>query len=227
MGYLGNLLHLSDPTLPIGSYSHSAGLETYVQVGLVNSVATTRDFIFEFLASNFKTNDASYMMLAYQAAESGNIEALIQIDREITAIKAPKEIRIASQKLGTRMLKIFQRNLEAPLITGLETAIKDKKAVGHYPLVYAIYAHAMRIPLKDALFAFYYNAAVGLITNSVKLVPLGQLDGLDILFEVNKIVPRLIEETLTLDRDLVGTCSAGLDIRSMQHERLYSRLYMS
>ena len=227
MGYLGNLLHISDPTLPIGAYSHSAGLETYVQLGLVNSVATTKDFIFEFLTSNFKTNDASYMMLAYQAAEVENIEELVRIDQEITAVKAPKEIRIASQKLGIRMVKIFQRNIEVPLISRLETEIKNKKAVGHYPIVYAIYAHAMEIPIKDALFAFYYNAAVGLITNSVKLVPLGQLDGQDILFEVNKIVPRLIEETLILDRDLVGTCSAGLDIRSMQHERLYSRLYMS
>jgi urease accessory protein len=227
MSYLGNLLHISDPTLPIGAYSHSAGLETYVQMGLVNSVATTKDFIFEILTSNFKTNDASYMMLAYQAAEVGNIEELVRIDQEITAVKAPKEIRIASQKLGIRMVKIFQRNIEIPLITLLETEIKNKNALGHYPLVYAIYAHAMEIPIKDALFAFYYNAAVGLITNSVKLVPLGQLDGQDILFEVNKIVPRLIEETLTLDRELIGTCSTGLDIRSMQHERLYSRLYMS
>ncbi len=227
MEYLGNLLHLSDPTLPIGSYNHSAGLETYIQLGLVNSVATTREFIFEYLASNFKANDASYLMLAYQAAESGNFEELIRIDQEITATKSPKEIRIASQKLGIRMLKIFRRNLEVPLITELEESIEAKKAVGHYPLVYAAYAHAMKIPLKDALYAFYYNAAVGLITNSVKLVPLGQLDGQDILYEVNKIVPRLVEETLTLDRALVGTCSTGLDIRSMQHERLYSRLYMS
>lgn len=227
MEHLGNLLHLSDPTLPIGSYSHSSGLETYVQLGLVNSVATSKEFIFEFLTSNFKRNDASYMMLAYLAAEFENMAELIQIDQEIMATKAPKEIRIASQKLGVRMHKIFQRNLQVPLIAQLEISIQDKKAVGHYPLVYAIYAHSMKIPLEDALYAFYYNAAVGLITNSIKLVPLGQLDGQDILFEVNKIVPRLVEETLALDRELVGTCSTGLDIRSMQHERLYSRLYMS
>src|SRR5690606_9461233 len=117
--------------------------------------------------------------------EMGNMDELIRIDQEITAVKAPKEIRIASEKLGIRLVKIFQRNLDVPLITELESAIKKKVAVGHYPLVYAIYAQAMKIPLNDALFAFYYNAAVGLITNSVKLVPLGQLDGQDILFEMH------------------------------------------
>ena len=30
-----SLLHLTDPNLPIGGFSHSAGLETYVQQGLV------------------------------------------------------------------------------------------------------------------------------------------------------------------------------------------------
>ena len=32
--FLGKLLHLADPTLPIGGFTHSNGLETYVQQGL-------------------------------------------------------------------------------------------------------------------------------------------------------------------------------------------------
>ena len=38
--HLLNILHLSDPTLPIGGYTHSNGLETYVQEGLVHNAAT-------------------------------------------------------------------------------------------------------------------------------------------------------------------------------------------
>jgi urease accessory protein len=227
MDYLGNLLHLSDPTLPIGAYSHSYGLETYVQLGLVHSAASAKIFIFEFFEANFKANDASYMRLAYQAAIENNLERLILLDQEETASKAPKEIRIASQKLGTRLIKIFQRNFEIPLIKAFEQAIEEKKIQGHYSIIYGIYAQSLEIPLRDALFSFYYNAAVGLVTNSVKLIPLGQLDGQDILFEFNKIIPKLVENTLTLPRELVGTSSIGLDIRSMQHEYLYSRLYMS
>lgn len=227
MNYLGNLLHLSDPTLPIGAYSHSSGLETYVQLNLVHSVASAKAFIFEFFEANFKANDASYMRLAYQAAQLNSLNDLRLLDQELTATKAPKEIRMASQKLGTRLIKIFQRNFESSLINSLEQEIKEKRAQGHYPIIFAVYAQALQIPLEEALFAFYYNAAVGLVTNSVKLIPLGQLDGQDILFELNKAFPKLVEETLSLPRTLVGTCSTGLDIRSMQHEHLYSRLYMS
>lgn len=34
--FLASLLHLSDPTLPIGAYTHSNGLETYIQNKIVH-----------------------------------------------------------------------------------------------------------------------------------------------------------------------------------------------
>ncbi len=66
-GQLLNLLHLSDPTLPIGGFSHSAGLETYVQLGIVQNVATAKEFITGMLAQNIKNaqekqTDVSDMM---------------------------------------------------------------------------------------------------------------------------------------------------------------------
>ena len=39
-----SLLQLTDPTLPIGGFSHSSGLEIYVQKGIVKDVITSRDF---------------------------------------------------------------------------------------------------------------------------------------------------------------------------------------
>ena len=225
--FLGSLLHLSDPTLPIGGYSHSNGLETYVQKGLVNNTASAKKFIVQVLNSGLKFNDAAYMYLAYEAAMAADLECIIALDQELTALKCAREIRLASQKLGLRLMKVFCRHLNSDLTAGYRKAIDEKLADGHYCLAFGIYAHLMEIPLEEALFAFYYNAAVGLVTNSVKLVPLGQLDGQDILFSLQAIIKRLVTETIQLERSLVGSCNVGLDIRCMQHERLYSRLYMS
>jgi len=74
---------------------------------------------------------------------------------------------------------------------------------------------------------FYYNAAAGMVTNSVKLIPLGQQDGQEILFSMQPLINELVENTLKPDKDLIGLCCTGFDIRCMQHEGLYSRLYMS
>lgn len=213
--------------LPIGGYSHSYGLETYVQQELVNSVDSASEFIQNMLTQNLFYNDAAFVHLAYNVATEGNFSQLLMLDAECTALKNPREIRQASQKLGIRLLKIFQRLIYSDLATAYETAIAQQKALGHYSLVFGLYAHALQISLVDALTAFYYNAAAGLVTNCVKLIPLGQMDGQDILFKLQGTISHLVQQNLVLPREMVGVCSAGFDIRSMQHEQLYTRLYMS
>lgn len=225
--FLGSLLHLSDPTLPIGGYTHSNGLETYVQEGIVCNAATAKNFVEHMLRYNIKYNDAAIMKLAFDATAAQDMETIIALDQECTALKSPMEIRQASQKLGLRLIKIFRRQKNFVLITAYEQAIKDKNADAHYCIAFGMYAQLLGLPLPEALFAFYFNATVGMITNSVKLVPLGQLDGQDILFELQPLLKQLAEETRNIDRNLVGLCSIAFDIRCMQHERLYSRLYMS
>nr|WP_121926340.1 urease accessory protein UreF [Flavobacterium weaverense] len=225
--YLGSLLHLADPTLPIGGYSHSNGLETYIQDENVNSRDSAKLFVTNMLTYNIKYNDACFMKLAYEATAAGDLPTIIKLDQECSALKSPREIREASQKLGIRLIKIFRRQKAFEIITDYENAINTKEATAHYCIAFGMYAQLLEIPLAEALFAFYYNAAIGMITNSVKLVPLGQLDGQDILFELQPLIKQLAKETITIDRELVGLCNIAFDIRCMQHERLYSRLYMS
>lgn len=225
--YLGSLLHLADPTLPIGGYSHSNGLETYIQDENVNSVASAKLFVTNMLTYNIKYNDACFVKLAYEATAAGDIQEIIKLDQECSALKSPREIREASQKLGIRLIKIFRRQKAFDIIGDYENAINKKEATAHYCIAFGMYAQLLKIPLPEALFAFYYNAAIGMITNSVKLVPLGQLDGQDVLFELQPLIKQLAKETVTIDRELVGLCNIAFDIRCMQHERLYSRLYMS
>ncbi|MFD2934275.1 urease accessory protein UreF [Spirosoma flavum] len=222
-----HLLQLSDPTLPIGSYAHSAGLETYVQAGVVHDAGTAKAFVTEMLTQNLYYTDAALASLAYDAAARNDWHEVVQLDDECTAVKLPKEMRQASQKLGIRLMKIFQPLCNNALANQYREAVSTQQVTGHYCLAFGLYAYALQIPKVDALTGFYYNAAVGMVTNSVKLIPLGQQDGQEILFSLHSRIQALVVSTLQPNRALIGLCCPGFDIRSMQHEQLYSRLYMS
>lgn len=227
MNNLLSLLQLSDPALPIGGFSHSAGLETFVQYGIVKDRTSAKEFIVNQLSHNIQFTDAAFVSLAYDAAEKNDMEALLLLDDECTGVKLPKEMRQASQKLGWRLMKIFSSLTSSSSIREYREAIENNKVVGHYSVVFGLLSYALQLSKKDALTGFYYNAAVGMVTNSVKLIPLGQQDGQEILFSLHELVVELVDKSLEPDRKLIGLCCTGFDIRCMQHEQLYSRLYMS
>lgn len=221
------LLHLCDPALPIGGFSHSSGLETYVQAGLVNNRTTATEFVLHQLSHSIFYTDAAFASLAYDCAAQNDIKSLIQLDEECTAIKLPKEMRQASTKLGLRLLKLYQQKITKLIFTKYANSIHRHDALGHYALVFGLVAQLLSIDKLEALTGFYYNAATGFITNAVKLVPLGQQDGHEILMQLFEPMNILASKSLHPNKDLLGLCSPGFDIKCMQHEHLYSRLYMS
>ena len=97
----------------------------------------------------------------------------------------------------------------------------------HHATAYGVLCAAADIDLDDALDCFLYTQTSGLVVTSVKTIPLSQTSGQQILYSMIEVFEELIEKVKEMDIRKVGLASPGFDLRCMQHEYLYSRLYMS
>lgn len=223
----GLLLQLADPTLPIGGFNHSGGLETFVQQGVIHDAAKLKAFVYNQLQQNWLHNDGAYLSLAFSASRERNLNALIELDKQIAAAKAARELRESSYRLGVRLLKIFAPHTQVAIVEAYQDALAAKQVRGFYPLVFGLLAATMQLDKAATLQAFYYNAVVGLITNGVKLIPLSQMAGQEILIELHTEIANTVAASMRPVMQQLGATTLATDIRAMQHEYLYSRLYMS
>jgi urease accessory protein len=221
------LLQIADSIFPIGSYTQSNGLETYVQKGIVRDSESSKEYLRHMLTSSVKYNDGLAVKLAYEYAKARDVDKILELDELLTCSKAPREIKEGSMKLCTRFIKLINTIKRTKLIDLYEEAIKEEKAYGQYCISFGIFAAQCDISKEEALMAYVYNQASSIINNCTKLVPLGQLDGQKALFSMQEVMSNITQEILELTMNDIGRCSIGADIRAMQHEDLYSRLYMS
>ena len=111
------LLQVNDSLFPIGGYSHSYGLETYIQNGRIHDSATAEEYIRRRLRYNFLYTDLLAVRLAYEAARDQRPEKLTELEEIMEASRIPSEIRDASRRLGSRFVKTLSK-MNLPLNSG-------------------------------------------------------------------------------------------------------------
>lgn len=223
-----HLLQVNDALFPIGGYSHSYGLETYIQKGIIKTASDALNYLTCKLKYNILYTDLFAVRLSWEYLKSNDMDSLIQLNQFTEASKAPAEIRDASKKLGSRFLKTIQEvdiSYESNLFLQYTEAIGSKNI--HHACLYGAFCAAIGISIDDALVHYLYAQTSAIVTTCVKSIPLSQTDGQKILVSSFSLLKELIEEVLKLEPFMYGLSAPAFDIRCMQHENLYSRIYMS
>ena len=66
-----------------------------------------------------------------------------------------------------------------------------------------------------------------MVTNCVKTIPLSQSDGQKLLLSLHGLMEELVRQAEEAEEEMLCVSTPGFDLRSIQHEELYSRIYMS
>lgn len=221
-----SMLQSQDSLFPIGAFTLSNGLETLVQEMVITSPENLQEYVKSYL-SVIPYNELGVMALAYQHSE--DMTFIQELDEYYAALRVPMEVRQGSEKLCRRFLKILERmkKQEFPLLHNYYEKIRKKECYGHHPVAVGLYAKEREVPLEEAVTIYGYNILSAIVTNTVKSVPLSQMEGQRILFEAFADLETAVLRAQTVSFTDIGIGGTECEIAAMRHETLYSRLYMS
>jgi urease accessory protein len=216
------LLQFVSPALPVGAYSYSEGIETLVQNGKVKDLATLEHWLQQELKYGAISVEAIALLRAYGCVESGDLEQLKYWNNWLSAFRETEEMRRQSWQMGRSL---------AHLLVDLQPSLQPTIAVCgdscNFSVAFAIAAHHWQIDPQTAVLGYLYSWASNLANAGVRLIPLGQTQGQQLLLNLYPILEQTVAIVINARDDDLKNCGWGLAIASMQHETLYSRLFRS
>lgn len=207
---LVRLLQLASPTLPVGAYSYSQGLEAAVEAGIVKDAQSAQRWIADVLEFSVGSMEAPLLYRLLQADSP-------EINEQLLASRETAELRAETLQMGYSLCRLLG-----------ELGIKDLPA-GEvaFPTAFAFAARQWGIEPREALLGYLWSWLENQVMAAVKGVPLGQTAGQKILLSLGAELESIADRAAAIPFDKLANFAPGLAMLSSRHETQYSRLFRS
>ncbi len=218
------LMQLISPTLPIGAFTYSQGLEWCVETGWVKDAETLEQWLDDLMQTSMRQLEIPVVLRMMQAWSTADEQALLSLRHwsELSmASRETAELRKEERNRATALYRLLA-SLAVKDVTQHTALIQSSQAAG-----FSFASVAWNIPAHQASLGYLWSWLENLVIAAVKLVPLGQTDGQRVLLNLSSRIDQLIEYSAQMSDDQIGCSSPALAIASAQHEIQYTRLFRS
>ncbi len=223
------LLQLADSALPIGATAHSFGLETLVAEGLLR-VEQLETFLQDYLEET-GTLESIFCRLAYRLAAQPETFAdrWLTLNEQLSAYKSARESRVASATLGRRFLQLVAGLEQQPRFQQALHLSKEARGDIHYSTAFGMVGSILGVAEAATMLAHLQQVLIGLVSACQRLLPLGQSQASGIVWRLKPTILATIDRSaaVALDADSIPVFTPLLDLASMRHPTLTTRLFIS
>jgi urease accessory protein len=221
------LLQLASPSLPIGAYSYSQGMESAIDAGLVHDAASARGWIHMALIEMVARFDAPLQWRLLCAFAERDGAAVCDWSERWLASRDTAELRAETVQMGYSLRQLLGALLEdVPEADPRMLALLDATVLS-LPAAFACAAAALGVAPPAALLGALFSWVENQVLVCVKTVPLGQVAGQKMLLALAPAVEDVARYAQALPDAALSNWAPGMSLLSMRHEVQYSRLYRS
>ncbi len=211
------LLRLASPSLPVGAFAWSQGLEGAMAIGWVDSPDSFADWVGAVLTRNFAEQELPLLRRLLEA----EADEQPRWNRLALALRETAELRREDTHCGAALLRLARA-------TGVAAAEDwPVDAEMSYLTAYAQSCRHWQIAYPGAGAALAWSWVDNQIAAALKLGLFGQTQGQQIAVRLAAEIPALVEHACQVADADIGISLPGQVLASMLHETQYSRLFRS
>lgn len=221
---LYRLLAWLSPAYPVGGFSYSSGIEWAVESKDVIDRATLEDWLAAVIETGAIFCDAVFFVHAHRATAQHDWPLLHRACEWSAAFCASAERFLETTAQGRAFAHATSEVWPCAALEKLASLWDGPLA---YPVAVAVAAAGHGITEKPALEAFIQALTATAISAGVRLIPLGQTDGLRIIAALEGAIAATAKRAATVALDDLGAASFRADLAALHHETQYTRLFRS
>ncbi len=219
------LMWLASPALPVGGFCYSEGLESAVDMGLVNNERQAGDWLLDQLHLSLGRADLPAAALACAAWRCGDLKPIKALNDWVRTSRETSESRQQAEQMG-RSLTEWLRHGEQAADSRI-AALAALTPAPTWPLGFALATVLAGAPTREGILALAFGWAENMVQAAMKAVPLGQLSAQRMLGRLIEAIPVVVDQAIALPDGARQAFVPMLAILAAQHETQYSRLFRS
>ena len=215
------LLQLISPSLPVGAFTYSQGLEWAVECGWVTGEAELSDWVRSQMESSLTHLEMPLLARLFRACAANDSQALTYWSRYLVAARETFELREEERNRGRALVRLLPE-IGIPVSEQIRPLLNSCQLAG-----FAYAAYHWKIPLRSAAEGYLWGWLENMVLAGVKIVPLGQTAGQRIIATLTAFIPGMVERGLALGDASIGAACPAQALASSLHETQYTRIYRS
>jgi urease accessory protein len=223
-------LQLADSGFPTGRYTLSYGLESLVQTGYVSTAdngARLQSVLCDAIKFGVGPSDGIALACAHRAFihNSIDLDAVLQVDKRLTAVKISAEAREASARTGRALLRAATGALQAATMVPYAALVDSAETPGNHAVVLGMLSAVVGVPRLEAVCGELYAFSAAWVAAAVRLGVADHRTAQAVLHQARPVAAQAALAAADRDVHEISSCNPLLDVMGMRHEQAEIRLF--